>query len=232
MNIEFRILLDSFRYCCHFARQRQDLELAIRSAGVVNGAELIANLKLLRDEIGHKSYSVLIPPVSAGCFMRGDAVPPFRTHRTDEGDYDSVYQMEKGRSGEMKSLEPVHRYVTDIIYRVHVRIAERQKREDDVGKSGEAEKVSELYASVVKLALKLREGPSPGSRQILQKEWVPLLVKTLAVSKWTALDYTKRLANDGLLFVDRSEPRRTLLIFNDVKLRSILGSGEEVQVAG
>jgi hypothetical protein len=220
-----RTLLDSFRYRAIFNRQRQDLETDIRYSGVVNSEELIANLRLLRDEAGHKGYHAFIAPTTAGSIVRGDSVPPFRTHQTGEGDYDEVYQMEKSPRG-MKTLEPVHRYIVEIISAVHRRIAERQKAEDVVEDARETRKNSDTYIQVVKEILAMEDSQSPGQVRILQKDFVDRLIKQFAVSKPTALGHVQQLARDSAVFVDRTSPRRTLLIFNSDRLRSILGSAE------
>jgi hypothetical protein len=223
-----RTLLDSFRYRAIFNRQRQDLETDIRYSGVVNSEELIANLRLLRDEAGHKGYHAFIAPTTAGSIVRGDSVPPFRTHQTGEGDYDEVYQMEKSPR-EMKSLEPVHRYIVEIISAVHRRIAERQKAEDVVEDVRETRKNSDTYLSVVRETLAMEDSQSPGQVRVLQKDYVDRLTKQFAVSKATALSYVQNLARDSAVFVDRTQPRRTLLIFNVVRMRNILGSTENVE---
>ncbi len=212
-----RILFDAFRYRLHFARQRQDLEETIRADGPVNGQELIANLKLLRDEVSRKGYCVFIPPIQAGCFIRGDAVPPFRTHRTEEPEYDTVCQME---GTAMKSLLPVHNYLTEIVYRIHVRIREQQKEESRQARGAEDAGRSELYLSIAQETLQLSQDKP--SMQLLQKDYVDHLMKTFQVSKFTALEYVKRLSSDGIVFVDKSLPRRTMLTFNTERLKRLV----------
>jgi hypothetical protein len=122
--------------------------------------ELIANLKLLRDEVSRKGYCVFIPRVQAGCFIRGDAVPPFRTHETNEPDYDTVYAMEKNPGTAMKSLQPIHNYLLDIVYRVHARIAEQQKQQIQQESGAEERKGSELYNAIARETLELSDGPN------------------------------------------------------------------------
>jgi hypothetical protein len=130
---------------------------------------------------------------------------------------------------EMKSLEPVHRYIVEIISAVHRRIAERQKAEDVVEDVRETRKNSDTYLSVVRETLAMEDSQSPGQVRVLQKDYVDRLTKQFAVSKATALSYVQNLARDSAVFVDRTQPRRTLLIFNVVRMRNILGSTENVE---
>ncbi len=229
-----KTLLDSFRYRAIFNRERQALETDIRYSGVVNAEELIANLRLLRDESGHKGYHVFIPPASAGSICRGDSIPPYRTHQTGEPDFDDVYLMEKGPRAEVKDLEPIHRYVTGIIYAVHSRIAQRQKAELVVEEVGEQRKFSHAYLLMVTETLQLGNGQDPTQIRVLQKDYVEHLKKRFAVSKPTAISYVQKLAADNAVFVDRTQPRRTLLLFNIERLKHILGSAkvEETEVSG
>jgi hypothetical protein len=216
-----RILFDAFRYRVHFARQRQDLEQTIQADGPVNGPELIANLKLLRDEVSRKGYCVFIPPVQAGCFIRGDAVPPFRTHETNEPDYDTVYAMEKNPGTMMKSLQPIHNYLCDVVFRIHSRIAQQQKELSEQKRGKEESKNSELYLAIARETLQLGDGQS--SIQLLQKDWIKHITERFGFTKQTALGYIRRFSTDSIVFVDKSQYQKTRLLFNRERLLNLNG---------
>ncbi len=210
-------LLQSFKFRCLFASDPADLEARIKASRVSNANELASNLGLLMNESKH-CFVFLPPGVDKGWAVRGDFIPSFATHSTDQGDYDAVYQKLYGREG-MVSVYPTVQYVISIIERVQSRvIAEKKKLQAE--EAGGNEKLPRSLFATVQALVRLTPPGSSKQFEVLQKDFVDLVMRT-GFAKSVVLENVRRLGLQQVLWIDRSKPRKTRMVVFPDKLSAL-----------
>jgi hypothetical protein len=218
------IVYGAFRYRLHFVRNEVELIEEIKNrGGLINKNELLASLPLVLDEVNRKGYCVFIPPGDRGYIIPGTAVPPFRTHVTDEGDFDSVFYDTYG-SKSMSDPKPTYDYVAQILYQVHCRV--RQQQDEFIRKERlqEFRKKSKGLVLILNATTKLMTETHQTS--FLKRDWKETM-QTRCNLYPNAVEYQlKIMLADSIAFIDKREPRKHMVNFNYDKLNAKL---EELQ---
>lgn len=218
------IVYGSFRYRLHFARNESDLIEDIKTrGGLVNKNELLANLPLVLDEVKRKGYCVFIPPGDRGYIIPGNAVPPFRTHVTDEGDFDSVFFDMFGYKAPF-AVDPksTYDYVAQILYQTHIRVRHQQDEFSRRERAKELESKSKgLNVLLLQKTVEFIEETKQNS--FLKQDYLTEMAKRCDCHE-NAVSYQLRTTffKEDLVFIDKRQAKKHVLNFNVDKLKQKL----------